>query len=146
MGNLIGDLTGLGSVFDFGSKIVDKLFPDKADADKAKLQLLQLQQEGEFKELEATLQMAKNQSDINLADAQSGSNFRGGWRPFVGWVCGIGLLYSLILRSIIMSVVDIWVPGFALAPVDSSTLTTLLLSLLGLGGYRTWERVKKVIP
>ena len=47
------DITGLGSVFDFGGKIIDKLWPDKADADKAKIRLLELQQAGEFKDLDA---------------------------------------------------------------------------------------------
>lgn len=47
------DLTGIGSIFDFGSKIIDKLFPDKAEAERLKLELLLQQQAGEFKELEA---------------------------------------------------------------------------------------------
>ena len=47
------DITGLGAVFDFGSKIIDKLFPDKTEAEKLKLELLKQQKAGEFKELEA---------------------------------------------------------------------------------------------
>lgn len=69
------DITGLGSLFDFGSKIIDKIFPDKTEAEKAKLAMLQLQQQGEFKELEAELAILSEQSKVNLEEAKSSNLF-----------------------------------------------------------------------
>lgn len=137
------DITGLGSVFDFGGKIIDKFWPNKADADRAKLELLKMQQDGEFRELEAILEIAKQQTSVNTAEAQSGSNFRGGWRPFIGWVCGTGLAYATIVRPIAIGVTRIWFPDFELPEAGTEALMTLLFGMLGLGGMRTLERVKK---
>ena len=74
---------------------------------------------------------------VNKAEAESGSLFIGGWRPFVGWVCGIGLMYNVLLSQILA----IW---FEVPTVDPSLLTPVLLGMLGMGGLRSWEKTKKV--
>ena len=137
------DITGIGSIFEFGSKVIDKLFPDKSEADKAKLRLIELQQAGEFKEIDAALEMARQQTSVNVAEAQNGDNFRGGWRPFVGWVCGFGLGYAAIFRPLIIGIARITYPDFDLPEAGGETLTTILLGMLGLGGMRTFEKVRK---
>lgn len=132
------DITGLGSLFDFGSKIIDKIFPDKTEAEKAKLAMLQLQQQGEFKELEAELAVLSEQSKVNLEEAKSASIFVSGWRPSVGWVCSSGLFYSVLLQPILKAFnVE--------APVtDTSVLIQMLFALLGIAGMRSWEKSKGV--
>ena len=140
------DITGLGSVFNLGSKIIDKIWPDKVEAEKAKLKLFELTQAGEFKELEAELEKARMQVNVNTAEAQSGSNFRGGWRPFIGWICGLGLAYAVLLQPLITGVVQATVPnmqGFVMPDVQTDALMALLFGMLGLGGYRTYEKVVK---
>lgn len=137
------DITGIGSLISLGTTIIDKIWPDKTEADKAKLRLFELQQAGEFKELEATLEVSRQQTAVNVAEAQSGDNFRGGWRPFVGWVCGFGLGYAAIFRPLIIGLVRIQHPEFDLPEAGGETLTTILLGMLGLGGMRTFEKVKK---
>ena len=131
------DLTGFGAAFGLVGKVIDKIFPDKEAADKAKLELLKMQQAGEFKELEAELQKAQMQVNVNVEEAKSFSNFRGGWRPFVGWVCGLGLLYSVLLQPLITAMIQTFVPGYAqykMPNVETEVLMTLLLGMLGLGG------------
>ena len=140
------DLTGFGAAFGLVGKVIDKIFPDKEAADKAKLELLKMQQAGEFKELEAELEKARMQVDVNTAEAQSGSNFRGGWRPFIGWICGLGLAYAVLLQPLITGVVQATVPnmqGFVMPDVQTDALMALLFGMLGLGGYRTYEKVVK---
>lgn len=137
------DITGIGSIFDFGGKLIDKFWPNKADADRAKLELLKMQQDGEFRELEAVLEIAKQQTVVNTAEAQSGSNFRGGWRPFIGWVCGAGLLYSFLVRPIATGIVQFWHPGFVMPETGSAELFTLLGGMLGLAGLRSYEKPRK---
>ena len=140
------DIAGLGSLFKLGTTIIDKIWPDKAEAEKAKLRLFELTQAGEFKELEAELEKARLQVGVNTAEAQSGSNFRGGWRPFIGWVCGMGLAYAVLLQPLATGVIQATVPnmqGFVMPDVQTDALMALLFGMLGLGGYRTYEKVVK---
>jgi hypothetical protein len=137
------DITGIGSLVSLGTTIIDKIWPDKTEADKAKLRLFELQQAGEFKEIEAALEMSRQQTAVNVAEAQSGDNFRGGWRPFTGWVCAFGLGYAAIFRPIIIGLVRLQHPEFDLPEAGGETLTTILLGMLGLGGMRTFEKVRK---
>jgi hypothetical protein len=100
-----------------------------------------------------------NQQKLNELDAQSTSLFRSGWRPAVGWICVSGLGYQFLFLPIFPWAANIishtmfafWpkiaifshhVP--ALPPLEMGTLMTLLLGLLGLGGMRTFEKVKGI--
>ena len=83
------------------------------------------------------------QLEINKAEAASGSLFKGGWRPFVGWVCGIAFAYHFVLQPLlifILSVFKISLPD--LPEFDMSTLLTTLGGLLGIGGLRSYEKTK----
>ena len=83
------------------------------------------------------------QLEINKAEAASGSVFKGGWRPFVGWVCGIALLYHFILSPLILF--GITLTGIEIPPIpafDMGSLMTVLMGMLGLGGLRTYEKQK----
>lgn len=134
----------VGGIFDLAGKVFDNLFPNPEEKAKAQLELFKLQQEGAFKELEAELQMSKGQMEINKAEAESPDFFRGGWRPFIGWVCGLGLFYQFLLRPIltfILMVAETKVQ--ALPSLELETLMTLLFGILGLGAYRTIEKIKK---
>ena len=140
------DFTGLGAIFNMGSKIIDKIWPDKAEAERAKIELFKMTQAGEFKELEAELEKARMQVGVNTAEANSGSNFRGGWRPFVGWTCGVGLAYAVLIQPLATGLIQAFVPDmktFAMPNVQTDALMALLFGMLGLGGYRTYERVVK---
>jgi|TARA_R110000796_G_scaffold37743_1_gene95489 hypothetical protein len=83
------------------------------------------------------------QLEINKAEAASGSLFKGGWRPFVGWICGVALLYHFILTPLILFSVGL--SGATIPPLpefDMSSLMTVLMGMLGLGGLRTYEKQK----
>ena len=97
-------------------------------------------------ELEAELEKARMQVGVNTAEANSGSNFRGGWRPFVGWTCGVGLAYSVLIQPLATGLIQAFVPDmktFAMPNVQTDALMALLFGMLGLGGYRTYEKVVK---
>lgn len=117
---LIGPVTGLLSEF-----IEDK---DKANALAAEISTLASRQATE---------LAKGQLEVNKAEAQSGSLFIGGWRPFVGWTCGVGLAYNVIISQILA----IW---FEVPTVDPSLLTPVLMGMLGMGAMRSFEKSKGV--
>jgi hypothetical protein len=127
---------------DVGRALINKMWPDPAAQATAQLELLKLQQAGEFKELDVQLQLALAQAQINQAEANSGSNFRGGWRPLCGWVCGLGLGYQFLLRPISNGLFTYYGHGAPMPDLDTNTLMTLLGGMLGFGGLRTLERLK----
>ena len=89
-----------------------------------------------------TLQM-QAQLAINKAEAESAGAYKGGWRPFIGWVCGFGFLYEVLIRTLVpwIYVVVTGKPILAMTPLDSGTLMTVMLGMLGLGGMRTYEKI-----
>ena len=132
------DITGLGAVFDFGSKIIDKLFPDKTEAEKLKLAMLQQQQAGEFKDLEMRFSAI-------VAEAQSQDPWTSRARPSFMYV-----MYALLLASLPMGVLFAFQPDTAQAVTDGvgRWLTALPEELwwlfgagyLGYSGARTFEK------
>lgn len=90
-------------------------------------------------------QLALAQIEVNKAEAASGSIFKGGWRPFIGWTCGVAFAYHFVLQPLLVFVVavsGVTVP--ALPEFDMASLMTVLGGLLGLGGLRTFEKYKGV--
>ena len=77
------------------------------------------------------------QSEINKVEAQHRTIFVAGWRPFIGWVCGVALAYNFILRDLL-----VWFIGPEQVPpaLQMEHLMTVLIGMLGLGGMRTFEK------
>jgi hypothetical protein len=138
------DITGLGSVFDFASKVIDKIFPDKDAADKAKLAMLELQQKGEFKQLENDFNLAMEQIKVNAVEAANPSLFVSGWRPAVGWVCVFTFAFNYVFLPLANFSLDLYGIKVDIIALDTGELWTLLGGLLGIGGLRTVEKVKGV--
>ena len=83
------------------------------------------------------------QMAINKEEASSGSLFKGGWRPFVGWICGIAFFYHFVCQPLIIFIVamsGVDIPD--LPKFEMNTLLTVLGGLLGIGGLRTYEKQK----
>jgi hypothetical protein len=92
---------------------------------------------------------ADGQIELNKIDAESGSLFKGGWRPALGWCCVLGLIYTFLVRPLLPWSVQVaalivgkTVVLPAMPPLDTKELMALVLALLGFGGYRMYERVK----
>ena len=83
------------------------------------------------------------QIDLNKQEAAHKSLFVAGWRPFVGWTCGVALCYHFVLQPFLLFLVYSFGYQVDLPVFDMSTLTTILLGLLGLGGMRSFEKVKR---
>ena len=118
------------------SGILDKVIEDKDQKAKLAFELSTMADTHAQQALLAQL-------DINKAEAASGSLFKGGWRPFVGWICGFALLYHFILSPLIIFIVTL--TGTTIPPLpefDMGSLMTVLLGMLGIGGLRTYEKQK----
>jgi len=132
----------LGGLFDLAGKVFDKIFPDPQQAAQAKLKLFELQQAGELKVLEAETALATGQMEINKVEAASDSFFKSGWRPAVGWICVFGLFYQFVFLPFATFFLALYEVRAVMPAMDLNTLMTLLFGLLGLGGYRTIEKLK----
>src|SRR5215472_15854312 len=84
----------LTAVLNVGNTLIDRLLPDKAENDKAKAALLQMQVQGELASIAGQL-------DVDKTEAANLSPFVAGWRPFIGWVCGTGLAYQFVLAPLL---------------------------------------------
>ena len=127
------------------SRLLDKLIPDPEARARAQLDLLRLEQDGAFKELDAQLQVNLAQAEINKIEAASQSRFQSGWRPLAGYACVSGLIYEFLIRPLLpwaLTVSGVAAPGL---PSLDGVLFELMFGMLGLGTLRTadkWRRVK----
>ena len=90
-------------------------------------------------------QLSLAQIEVNKAEAASGSFFKGGWRPFVGWVCAVAFAYHFVIQPLlifIFSYIGIEPPD--LPEFQMNTLLTVLGGFLGSGGLRTYEKQKQL--
>lgn len=120
-----------------GNKVIDRLWPDPAQAAAAKLELFKLQQSGE-------LAVITGQMEINKAEAANPSVFVSGWRPFIGWVCGAACAWNWIGLPMAKALAVYHQVPFALSAADLSEMMPVLIGLLGLGGLRTVEKIQGV--
>ena len=113
---------------------LDKLFTSDDERNKAKLELTKVLQEPHIM-----------QAMANIEEAKHPSVFVAGWRPAIGWICATGLAYHFLIypfAGLITTLVD---PSMTLPQLVSvGELMTLVLSLLGLGGLRTYEKAQGV--
>lgn len=130
--NVVGTLTG---------KVIDRLWPDPAQAAQAKLELLKMQQSGELAKLAADTDLAKGQLAVDQAEASNANLFVAGWRPFIGWVCGSGLAFQFIANPLITWGTQLAGKNVPVPSLDLGTLLTLLFGMLGLGYMRTQEKL-----
>lgn len=125
-----------------GLKILDKVIPDPVERDRAKFQLLQLEANKELEELKAETALAVKQIEVNAIEAASQDPFVRRWRPAFGWL-GVGAFaYSYVGQPLLSWIAPAMGLGVPPSP-DTGELMTLMLGLLGFGGYRTFEKVKR---
>jgi hypothetical protein len=140
----------LAAILGIGSKLIDKFIPDPAQAEQAKLKLLEMQMTGDLAQLAAETDLAKLQIQTNVEEAKNANIFVSGWRPAVGWCCAAAFAYSYVLLPFAQFLVFTFgttamAEQLALAPrLELSEMMPVLLGMLGLGGLRTVEKVKNV--
>ena len=125
LGNLIGPVTGL----------LDQFIEDKDQ--KARL----AHEISTMAERHAQ-DLAKGQLEVNKAEAASRNVFVAGWRPFIGWVCGVAMAYNYVVQPMLifgLAQADYLV---TLPSIDLSEMMPVLLGMLGLGGLRSFEKFK----
>jgi|TARA_B100000900_G_C20037356_1_gene496531 hypothetical protein len=118
--SLVGPVTGL----------LDKFIEDKDQKNALAHEIATMSEKHSHEAL-------KGQLEINKMEAAHKSLFVAGWRPAIGWICALGLLYNTIIANII----SIWV---AVPEVDTTLLVPVMMGMLGLGAMRSYEKVNSV--
>lgn len=90
--------------------------------------------------LAAVQQQDTQQVEVNTVEAASTNWFVAGWRPFIGWVCGAALAYTYVVYPLLNGVVSLY--GRTLPAVPTDALFELVVAMLGLGGLRTFEKLR----
>lgn len=131
---IIGDI--IGAVKDLASEvIVDK---DKRDEINLKLQEL------EDRSNERLHQELMGQIEINKQEAAHPSIFVAGWRPFIGWVCGVAVSWSFVAAPVFEWISRLFGWKGAMPELDVGQLMTLILAMLGIGAQRSFDKYKGV--
>lgn len=90
-------------------------------------------------------EIALAQIDVNKAEAASGSSFKGGWRPFIGWTCATAFAYHFVVQPFLVFAFTVYgIELKGLPAFDMESLMTVMLGMLGLGGLRTFEKHKGI--
>ena len=131
-------------ILGLGGKVIDRLWPDPAQAAAAKLELLKMQQSGELAQLTADTSLAIEQIKVNAIEAQSPSLLVSGWRPMIGWVCGAACAWNWLGLPIAKLVLALLGEPLEISGANLSEMLPVLLGMLGLGALRTTEKIKGV--
>tara|TARA_R100001510_G_C7536410_1_gene125745 strand:- start:61 stop:462 length:402 start_codon:yes stop_codon:yes gene_type:complete len=126
----------LGSLIGPASDILDKVIEDKDQKAKLAHELATMADKHAQQALLAQL-------EINKAEAASGSFFKGGWRPAVGWICAIAFAYHFVFQPFIIFLATLFGAELPKLPeFEMTTLLTVLGGMLGIGGLRSYEKQK----
>ena len=83
------------------------------------------------------------QIELNKVEAAHENVFVSGWRPFIGWACGVALVYHFLIEPTIQYILIISGSDFKTPEFDFSQLSTIVMAMLGMSGLRTYEKTKK---
>jgi hypothetical protein len=125
------------------SGLLDKIIPDPDARERAKLELQKEANSNALEELRLALSADQSQTEINKQEAASTDRFVAGWRPFIGWVCGVAFAYHFVLQPLLAFVINNSGHTVQLPNFEMGELTTVLMGMLGLGGLRTIEKIKR---
>lgn len=123
-------LDPLTAVASLAGTVIDKIWPDKSEQEKA--------------QLAAAVMVVQGQLDINKAEASSPSVFVAGWRPMIGWVCGSACAWNWIGLPVAKMALVMAGHPISISPADISEMMPILMGMLGLGGLRTVEKIRGV--
>lgn len=123
----------IGPIID---KLVDRI-PDPASREKARL-------EAEATLLAASIEEMRGQVEINKVEAGNASVFVAGWRPAIGWSCALAFAFMYVVSPVV-----VWLGGMFGVVIpqptfDADALMSLTFGMLGIAGFRTFEKVKGV--
>ena len=126
----MSDITGIGAVADLVNTAINRIWPDKTEQEK--------------QVIAAAVMVVQGQIDINKEEAKNPSLLVSGWRPMIGWVCGMACAWNWIGLKIALFIAAFYGHALDIQPADTSEMMPILGAMLGLGGYRMVEKINGV--
>lgn len=117
-----------GSVIEEVGKTVRQVLPNELEKRKLDLEETEILQRGDLAQI-----------DVNKTEATHANLFVAGWRPFIGWTGGAAMAYSFIVRPLLDQLFSLPMPE-----IELGDLTMIVLSMLGIGAMRTYEKTRGV--
>ena len=141
-----GDVTGIGAVATAADGVLGTLgsllehfIPDAEKRQEAALaiQATLLKQQGD-----------ENAGQIQIDTAEAGSTnwFIAGWRPFIGWICGLGFLWAAVLQPIVNTYLIAHYPHYTAPPIQTDVLMSTMFGMLGLGAMHSFDKYNGTTP
>ena len=124
---------GIDDAIAAGLKVLDKFIPDPEAKAKAETELRNSLQ-----------QWDQQQTEVNKTESVHRSVFVAGWRPFIGWTCGSSFALHFVILPVLNFILAVFGRDVVLLSFDMASLMTVLMGMLGLGGMRTFEKMKGV--
>jgi len=116
---------------------VDKVITSKAEKEKIKAELQHKIITGDLKEIEAA-------ATVIQLEAQ-GTWLQRSWRPLIGMSCALAIFWEFVLSKFILFICGLLQYEVVNIPeLDMGTLMPLVMSLLGMGALRTFEKTKGI--
>lgn len=124
-----------------GESVIERIWPDEAKRAEEVRKLKEISQRGDLAELDAHVKSLVGQLEINKIEAGHKSIFVAGWRPFCGWVGGLGLAYISIIEPIARFIAKVCLDYSGNFPTIHSDITLqVLFGMLGLGVMRSVDK------
>jgi hypothetical protein len=125
------------AAFSLGEKLVDRFFPDPIKKAEALFELEKMRMNGD-------LAVMASQAKINEIEAGSSNLFVAGWRPGIGWICALGFAMQTVIGPTLTWLSSLLGRAIPFPQLDTSTLSTVLMGMLGLAGMRTYEKMNGI--
>jgi hypothetical protein len=119
------------------STLLDKIIPDADERNRLAHEIATLAERQAH-------EIAKEQIKTNQVEAAHKSLFVAGWRPATGWICASGLGFNFIVVPLGNFYLALFDHGVVIPSLDLSQMMPVLMGMLGLGAYRTFEKTKGV--
>ena len=110
--------------------LLDKFIPDKDQAASLAHEIATMSEKH-------AQELSLAQLAVNKEEAK-GNWFQSSWRPAVAWICVLGMAINFLVSPLLSPL------GIIVPQADTSVMMPVLMGMLGLGGLRSFEKVKKV--
>ena len=115
------------------SALLSRVIPDKSERDKLAHEIATIAEKQSHDQIMAQL-------EVNKTEAAHKSLYVAGWRPFIGWSCGIAMAFNFIGLPVVVTLSALYDTPLEVAPLDLEVMMPVLLGMLGLGGMRSYEK------
>ncbi len=133
-------LDPITALLNIGEAAINKFFPDPNQRAEQLFRLRELAQGKDLAVLNAEVQLLLAQIEVNKVEAASGDKFSSRWRPFIGWACGLSLVYAAMIYPFMAFIARVNGYTGELPETEWAIMSQILMALLGIGAMRSHDK------